>query len=240
MDPIILLLAAQLLIISAILLTTSKSKMPNPLLAIKTLLGSQIDFESEAAKEEEQVDTDIDAPAQEEPSAAKDDGLVIAEQDQCASQKCDDERNTCNGRAKRKKKTNLKINELQRQVDPRRSDSICASAAENSLASILFGRSLKFTLAMQFIRWMAKLVVKRPFKGSSAKHSDLDSGKQAEPYPRVQLARPIESSYLVKIIAARKSEKIVRIKVARLNMSILKARGVRPLQIVPEMVEQDA
>lgn len=239
MDPIILLLAAQLLIISAILLTTSKSKIANPLLAAEALLRSWLPLGIENIKEEESVDTDADAATQEEAAQPRNVELVIAEKGKTLTQRPEDERGTSGGKAKRKKKPNLKFNEPKSKARAKRDVDESIGVTEISAASAVLSRSLKWIFILRFIRWALKLVVKRPFKASNADSEDLDGGKVAEGSSRVQQAKLIESNYLIKIIAARKCEKIVRIKVARLNMAILKARQARPLQMIPELAEQD-
>lgn len=240
MDPIVLLLAAQLLIITAILLTTSKSKISNPVFSASALLKSYLGLAAEGCREEDCPDADGDGAAQEEGPLPKTDELVIAEKGACAPEMSEDDRNVSGGKTKRKKKPNLKFNEQRPRAKPRSSLGDGLDITEAGFASSSWALSFKFILSFRFIRWAAKLVVKRPFKAGGRAVHDLDAGRPVDATSRVQQAKPIESTYLVKIIAARKSEKMVRIKVARLNMAILKARGTRPLQVVPELAEQDA
>lgn len=238
MDPIVLLLAAQLLIIIAILLTTSKSKMSSPVLSFKTLLASIVALNADNCEKEEC--SDFDNQMTEDSQCAESDALVISEKDRNVPSLCDKSSNSAVGKNKRKKKHNLKINEQRLNCE---TSSVCDMETRvwkiNAIPQLV-GRSLRSISPLNFIRWVLKIVVKQPFKGFSTISEDLDGGKLNEPSSRVSQPKLIESNYLVKIIAARKCEKIVRIKVARLNMAIMKSRGVRPLQMVPEAIEQEA
>ena len=236
MDPIILLLAAQLLVITAIVLTNLSPKASASSFSGKQLLqrlSTSIFFR----QTEEPCELDEAEAVQSEPCP---DALVIVPKSEASVSALSPVDVASGVRTKRKKKQNLKINEAKDRPSAKETAVETIESEEPGSSNFRLQCSLVWLITARLARAFSKLVVKMTFKGERSAGSALDQPRYCEASPRLAASRPVESNYLLKIIAARKAEKVVRFKVARLNMAIMKARGVRPMQVVPEAAEAEA
>lgn len=234
-----MLLASQLLLIIAILLTTSKYKNTEGLQSIKNRLTLYIKTALDLQREDDHIETEDYSTESEEPISTKIDDLVILEKSAIEELKNIDDRSFDKGKPKRKKKPNSKINGRQEKTKPKPCLDPSLRQLEHIGRSSELLKTFKWVLTLRFLRPVLKFVVRRIFISSNSSDLPIELDETFNNSTKLQHGKLIESSYLIKIITSRKAEKVVRFKVARLNMLILKTRKVKPLQIIPELIEQD-
>ena len=99
----------------------------------------------------------------------------------------------------------------------------------NEKLSVVFE---KFKLSK--LTFLSLLKKKREFLSRLRSGNTDKSFNEIIPDRITKLDRPIESSYLMKLIANRKTERLIKKKLYRYNFLIRKSRGVQPLPIVFE------
>lgn len=239
MDPIVVLLVSQLALIVGILLTTSKLKNTENFETLKTRFKSYLASIFELNKDEDILDSVACAAEPHQRGSTKQDDLVILEKCEANQGKTYGLKYIDTGKNKRKKKPNSKFNGY-------RINTMSKASAEDSIAhsghlemNEELNNVAKWTFLLKFLKTITKFVARRIFMAHGDANMSLDHSNHSEISSKLQHGKLIESSYLIKIIAARKTEKLVRSKVAWLDMLIVKARKARPLQTIPELIEQD-
>lgn len=239
MDPIVLLLASQLLIIIAILLTTVKYKKTEASVSIKTRFASYIAVALDLQKEEESIEIDGHIMESQDLVSLKNEELVVFERENYDVATHIEHRTVIVNKTKRKKKPNSKFNGIQPKPKSTSSADISYIQTERNGVHGEVNKVFKRIFTLSFFRTILKFVVKRIFKATNETKLSLEIDSASPIASKLQHGKLIESNYLMKIISARKSEKVIRAKIARLNMVIVKARKVKPLQVIPELIEHD-
>jgi len=239
MDPIVLLLASQLLIIIAILLTSVKSKNTEGSTSIKTRVALYLAAALDLQKEEESIEVDGYSIESSDLITLKNEELVVLERTDIDEKRVNENRASIINKTKRKKKLNSKFNGFQPKTKSTASVDICYRQNEIIGVQDEVNKAFKRIFTLNFFKTILKFVVKRIFKATNETKLSMEIDSTSSIASKLQHGKLIESNYLMKIISARKTEKVIRSKIARLNMVIIKARKVKPLQVIPELIEHD-
>lgn len=239
MDPIILLLASQLLIITAVLLSCSESKLNRKTLTISERLSFYVFKIIGVQRDEEMLEFAIDSAKRKEPIRAKSENLTVLEHESEISLK--NEQARLLDVEKPSSGVNLSV-EMSRFGGRQDSTSLLSMGPElneDNSDHTCGPYSLKRLLTFNFIQRVLRLASKWSFRIVSTTKPLPNRPDSTEITTKAHQARPSESIYLLKIIAARKTEKIIRHKIAKLNITIKKTRRGRFLELIPELTETD-
>lgn len=238
MDPIVLLLIVQLLLVVAVLLTTSSSKLASPVIIVVSVVKNWLSIVKESSSTDDNIELGGNEVIEVPQTQEENDGIIVRASNDTHMSKNSSRGNATTTDINQLGSCDLKINELGLADNPNQSNSY--NRKHKKPISNNFRKYVKRLLSAATLKRTIYSIVNQSLtifciSQSSSCHSNIVT----QP-PKMQQPKLFESSYLLKIIAARKAEKKLRIKVARLNMVIMKYRGARPMQVIHEAVEQDA
>ena len=236
MDLIFLLLASQLLMVIAIILTNEQLKGAYMFKTIKAKLSSAIvsalglhreddHFAEKSAVIETStnpIDTYNNQSASEEAVADSPvtEDIPIADES--------------NKKLNAKRSTNFENYFCNSHADSAILDE--NNIVDHSSCSFRLSKIFKWLFTWKFLKFVGKISTKKTVKSTNTVNFCINS-KITVNNTTPQQSKPIKSAYLAKIIAIRKSENAIRMKVSRLNLAIFKQRKVRPLLTIAELAE---
>lgn len=237
MDPIILLLVSQLLVITAIILTNARLKDATAFVAIKTrvfsCLVTAIGFNIDEGFED--IDTSLNEADVLSPRKPVFNGSYTGLKTR--SGQSTSHKSMISQTLKSAIRQKFKINDFQKSsiLRPTTETNKATMDTDVRLFDDYSNPSWFATLsAHRLVTWISgtrlfKILVNSK---NSLECSNLTKSALKLPQPRL-----IESNFLTKIIATRKSEKVIRAKLARINSAIMRSRRARPLHVIPEIRE---
>lgn len=237
MDPIMILLASQLLLICAILLaskqTTQHFSMQSIFDKLKLAILSTISLSENEEFRDNETDykvtknhiTQVDSITV---SAAA--GIAIADSNCCSVTMSDSVEKVNNNIAKN-------ICEQKTDLCPIASNDSGSEYYWDAYSILHIAKTASSLLDNKLIKYIWSILTLKGFNVFTRHRNECHEPEKNN--GKAQCSNHIESDFLVRIIAIRKAQKIARTKVSRLNKLLMIERRVRPMQTIPEIVEGD-
>ena len=237
MDLIFLLLVSQLLLVIAIILTSTHVKEAKASdLGLSKLFSAIITIIGFNKEDDYFVDKPAAAVAENSPIDCSKNSSVSEE---AVSDSFDNDNMTLSDKYRNKgnKQARERNSETFESLNTDYSPNDDNYLLKDSTKSFSLAKIFKWLNPVKFTKSAVKTNTKKTVKSPNLNHFCINSNITVTASSISQQSKPIQSAYLSKIIALRKTENAIRLKVSKLNLAIFKDRKVRPLPPIAELTE---